>query len=218
MARTPSHRDPLTPASGYPASVDRLLAALERLPGIGRRSAERLAFHILKAPTEQAMQLARAIEEVKTSVRYCASCFNFADEERCTICADPRRDAGLVLVVEQPKDLFAIESTGMHRGVYHVLLGRISPLDGVGPDEITAGALLERIDRAASTPTPIREVILGLSPTLEGDGTALYLRDQFRRRGVAISRLARGLPAGRELEYANKAALVDALEGRQSVN
>lgn len=211
-------REQRSPSSGYPASVDRLLAAFERLPGIGRRSAERLAFHVLKSPTDEALQLARAVEEVKSSVRYCTRCFNFADGELCSICADPQRDHGLVLVVEQPKDLFALESTGMHRGVYHVLLGRISPLDGVGPEDITAAALLQRVEQSKATNTPIREVILGLSPTLEGDGTALYLSEELRKRGVAISRLARGLPAGRELEFANKAALADALEGRQSVN
>ncbi|MGP1347332.1 MAG: recombination mediator RecR [Phycisphaerales bacterium] len=209
-------RDPHSSTSGYPASVDRLLAAFEKLPGIGRRSAERLAFHVLKSSADEALALARAIEDVKSGVRHCTRCFNFADGDLCSICADPARDHALVLVVEQPKDLFALESTGMHRGSYHVLLGRISPLDGVGPEDITAAALLKR--------EPLREVILGLSPTLEGDGTALYLAEQLRNRGgrggggVAISRLARGLPAGRELEFANKAALADALEGRQSVN
>lgn len=201
---------------GYPESVRRLLDALAKLPGIGRRSAERLAFHILRSPKDEAVQLADAIRDVKLRVRHCERCFSFADGDLCTVCADPRRDHATILIVEQPRDLLAIEQTGMYRGVYHVLLGRLAPLEGIGPDDITIAPLIERLDAARSAGTePIREVILGLNPTLEGDGTGLYIADQAERRGIRVSRLARGLPSGSQLEYANKAVLADALAGRQ---
>ncbi|MBL0927975.1 MAG: recombination protein RecR [Phycisphaerales bacterium] len=205
--------------SVYPESVDRLIGELARLPGIGRRTAERLAFHLLRADKPQAMRLAEAISAVKTAVRYCDVCYNFAERARCAVCESPSRDRGLVLVVEQPKDLIALEQVGTYRGVYHVLLGNISPLDGVGPGDLTISRLLERIDNPGSNSggERVREVILGLNPTLEGDGTGLYLAGEIHRRGVAVSRLARGLPAGRELEFANKLVLADAIEGRQAV-
>jgi recombination protein RecR len=200
--------------SAYPESVERLLS---RLPGIGRRSAERLAFHVLKAPRDEAMALAKAISDVKTSVRYCPICFNFAEGETCSICADPRRDRSLVLVVEQPKDLIAIEQTGMYRGVYHVLLGRLAPLEGVGPEALTVDRLFERVDEPGSNSgrQRVEEVVLGLNPTLEGDGTALYLAEELERRPVRVSRLARGLASGRELEFASKASLAEAISGRR---
>lgn len=209
--------------SAYPEAVDRLIAELARLPGIGRRSAERLAFHLLKGDTPSAMRLAGAIEDLKKTVRHCAHCFTLADGELCAICADPRRERQRVLVVEQPKDLIALEQTGMYRGLYHVLMGRLSPLDGVGPEALTIDRLLERIDHPekfappGAEATPIEEVILGLNPTLEGDGTALYLADALKKRRVSVSRLARGLPTGAQLEYANTAVLADAIEGRQRV-
>ena len=207
------------PASGsaYPESVERLLTHLSRLPGIGRRSAERLAFHVLKAPRDEALALAKAISDVKTTVRYCPVCFNFAEGEVCSICADPRRDRSIVLVIEQPKDLIAIEQTGMYRGVYHVLLGRLAPLEGVGPEALTVDRLLERVDDAAANSggEAVREVVLGLNPTLEGDGTALYLAEEMERRTVRVSRLARGLASGRELEFASKASLAEAISGRR---
>jgi recombination protein RecR len=200
----------------YPESVQRLLERLSSLPGIGRRSAERLAFHVLKSPRDEALALAEAIREVKTTVRHCPICFNFAEGERCRICDDARRERGTVLVVEQPKDLIAIEQTGMFRGVYHVLLGRLSPLEGVGPDALTVGRLLERVDDASSNAggEAVSEVVLALNPTLEGDGTALYLSEALGKRGVRVTRLARGLPAGRELEFASKAVLAEAIQGR----
>lgn len=203
----------------YPDSVVRLIQAFAEMPGIGKRSAERLALHVLRRPTDEAMALAQAVTDVKTKVRYCPISFNFTDAEVCTIGADPRRDRSTVLVVEQPKDVIVFEQTGMYRGVYHVLLGRISPLDGIGPDDLTIDRLLERIDDPATNFDGVRvaEVILGLNPTLEGDGTALYLADQMANREVQVTRLARGLPAGRELEYANAAVLADALEGRGTV-
>jgi recombination protein RecR len=203
----------------YPATVERLIAEFSRLPGIGRRTAERLAFHILKAQAPAAMALARAIQDVKETVRHCSVCYNLTDEDPCAVCTDQGRDRGVVLVVEQPKDVIALEQTGMFRGLYHVLMGRISPLDGIGPSELTIPDLLARIDTPASNPggIPVREVVLGLNPTVEGDGTALYLADQLKPRGIRITRLARGLPSGGQLEYANKAVLADAIQGRQSM-
>lgn len=218
----------------YPKAVDRLVEELGKLPGIGRRSAERLAFHLLKADEPTAMGLARAISEVKRTVRHCLLCGNFADGAHCGVCADVTRDRGTILVVEQPKDLIALEQTGMFRGVYHVLLGRLSPLEGVGPLELNVATLFRRAEDATfnfgvgETPmsgspgdaaggVKVNEVILGLNPNIEGDGTGLYLTQELRRRGVAVTRLARGLPSGSQLEYANKAVLADAIQGRQKV-
>lgn len=213
----PTLRRTADSAAAYPESVDRLLAEFARLPGVGRRSAERLAFHILKSSREDAMRLADAISDVKSSVRHCAICFNFTEHDPCPICANPRRQRSTILVVEQPKDAISLERTGMFRGVYHVLLGRLSPLDGVTPRDLTIAELLARVDHPDRNcgGEPVREVVLGLNPNLEGDGTALYIADQLRSRSVSISRLARGLPSGSQLEYANKAVLADAIEGRQ---
>lgn len=209
----------ITRASSYPASVDRVITALNRLPGIGRRSAERLAFHLLKSSTEEALGLAAAITELKQAVRPCSVCFNLTDTDPCVVCADARRERHSVLVVEEPKDLLAIEQTGMFRGVYHVLMGRLSPLDGIEPDDLTISALLARIEDPAKNAggEAVTEVILGLNPTLEGDGTAMYLHDNLVGRGVKVSRLARGLPSGGSLEFANKAVLADAIAGRQKM-
>jgi len=209
--------------TGYPESVNRLLTEFAKLPGIGRRSAERLAFFVLKEDRDEAMKLAKAIHDVKTKVRYCPISFNFADADSeggvCPINLDPRRDRSLVLVVEQPRDLIAIEGTGMYRGIYHVLLGRISPLDGVGPEDLTIPQLLARVDDPSKNAggEKITEVVLALNPTLEGDGTGMYLAEQLQQRGVKVSRLARGLPSGSQLEYASKAVLADAIAGRQSM-
>lgn len=209
-----------TPADrAYPESVVRLIGEFSRLPGIGRRSAERLAFHVLKSSKEEALRLAGAIEEVKRLVRHCEVCWNLADESPCRICADPRREAATVLVVEQPRDLIALEQSGMYRGVYHVLLGRLDPLDGVGPESLTAGALLERVADSTRNArgVPVAEVILGLNPDLEGDGTALHLAEGLAGSGVRVTRLARGLPTGSQIEHANPAILADAIAGRQRV-
>jgi recombination protein RecR len=209
--------------SAYPEPVRVLIDELAALPGIGRRSAERLAFHILKSAEPDARRLAEAVLEVKRSVRHCTSCFNLGDSDRCSICADPKRDRTRVLVVEQPKDLIALEQTGMYKGLYHVLMGRLSPLDNVGPGDLTVAALFDRIahpDRHATpgvAPVPVAEVVLGLNPTVEGDGTALYLADRLRSLPVRVSRLARGLPTGGSLEFANKAVLADAIAGRQDM-
>ncbi len=205
--------------SSYPAPVENLISEFARLPGIGRRSAERLAFHILKSDSPTALALSRAVEDVKKNIRHCSTCFNLTDTDPCAICADPGRDRATVLIVEQPKDLIALEQTGMYRGLYHVLMGHISPLDGIGPSDLTIPDLLSRIDHPERNPgsTPLREVVLGLNPTVEGDGTGLYLAEQFKSRNIKLTRLARGLPSGGQLEYANKAVLADAIQGRQSM-
>jgi recombination protein RecR len=217
--RTPPDGTPKKRPPAYPAAVDRLIAELTKLPGIGRRSAERLAFFVLKSDEPTAMALARAISDVKKTVRHCRVCSNLSDDDACAICADAGRDRTRVLVVEQPKDLIALEQTGMYHGLYHVLMGRLSPLDGVGPADLTISELLDRLDHPAKNPggVAVKEIILGLNPTIEGAGTALYLAQELRSRGVALSRLARGLPTGSQLEYANKAVLADAIEARRPV-
>lgn len=200
--------------SAYPAPVRALIERFADLPGIGVRSAERLAFHVLKSDEPSAMALAHAIEAVKKSVRHCGVCYNLSDSDLCPVCADQSRDRSRVLVVEQPKDLIALEQTGMYRGLYHVLMGRLSPLDGVGPEDLTIESLLTRVRDSKGA---IEEVVLGLNPTVEGDGTGLYLAQALGALGVKVSRLARGLPSGGSLEYANKAVLADAILGRQSM-
>lgn len=200
-----------------------MITHLADLPGIGRRTAERLAFYLLKADDEKAMGLARAIMDLKKTVRHCSVCYALADDDPCPICADDTRDRAIVLVVEQPKDLIALETTGMYRGLFHVLMGRLCPLDGVGPGDLTVARLIERLDEPAHAKhgnpggVAITEIILGLNPDTDGDGTALYLADLFKSRTVRVSRLARGLPTGWQLEYANKAVLTDAIQGRQSM-
>ena len=165
------------------------------------------------------MALARAIADVKRTVRHCSVCYTLTDDDPCRICADPNRDRHQVLVVEQPKDQIALEQTGMYRGLYHILMGRLSPIEGVGPAELTVERLFRRFDQPEQHPGGVRpaELILGLNPTLEGDGTGLYLSDEAQKRGIRVSRLARGLPTGSQLEYASKAVLADAITGRQSL-
>lgn len=211
---------PTRRANPYPDSVSRLMEQLGRLPGIGPRSAERLAFHILKSERQDAEALAGAIRDVKNTVKYCSTCYTIADRDPCPICADPNRDHGIILVVEQPKDLISLEQTGMHHGGYHVLLGRLSPLDGIEPADLTIPALLARVSDESKNAggVKVREIVFGLSPNLEGDGTVLYLAEQLRSSGVALSRLARGLPSGSQIEYANKAVLADAIVGRQTID
>src|SRR5678810_174435 len=179
--------------SSYTQSIQNLMNELSRLPGIGVRSAERIAFHLLKQKPDDAMKLADAIRDVKTRIRNCSNCFNMTEADPCEICSDASRDQGLVCVVEQPKDLLALESTGLYKGVYHVLLGRIAPLDDVGPKDLTIDALMKRL--ASGT---VREVIMGTNPNMEGDGTALHLQTLIGQRfpNMQITRLARGLPAG----------------------
>jgi len=205
--------------AAYPESVRRLIEAFAAMPGIGRRSAERLAFHVLRQPASEAMELARAVEAVKKTVKHCGVCWSLADNDPCPICADPRRDASTVLVVEQPKDMLALEKTGLYRGVYHVLLGRLDPLAGVGPEGITLSTLIARIEDPAKNArgAQVTEIILGLNPDLEGDTTALWIAREAGERGVRSTRLARGLPSGSQLEFANPAVLGDALKGRTSL-
>lgn len=236
MPETDFTGKPSVPARGngsaYPESVTRLIDELARLPGIGRRSAERLAFHVLKAPKDEAMALSRAVADVKQKLRHCTVCYNLSDwgtgsDTRsdggqtglCAICADDRRDRASVMVVEQPKDLISLEQTGAYKGVYHVLMGRIAPLEGVGPGDLTIHDLLRRIDEPAANAGGVRigEIVLALNPTLEGDGTGLYLAEQLAKRPVKVTRLARGLPTGSQLEYANKAVLADAIHGRRTM-
>ena len=212
---------PLQPVAGaYPEPVQRLIEEFSRLPGIGKRSAERMAFHILQGSREDGMRLSQAVADVKQRVRHCSICFNLSDTEPCRICTDPRRDAATVLVVEQPKDVISLEQTGMFRGVYHVLTGRLDPLAGVEEDSLTVAQLLSRIDDPAanSRGEPVREVILGLNPDLEGDSTALYLAEALASRGLTVTRLARGIPTGSQLEFASKAVLAEAIQGRQPMD
>jgi recombination protein RecR len=190
-------------------SLTRLKAQLQMLPGIGARSAERLAFHILREPRDYAAGLARAILDVKDKVTHCATCFNLTERDPCVICADPRRDRGEIWVLEQPKDLLALEATGLVKGVYHVLLGHIAPLEGIGPEHLTIDALVRRV-RAGG----IREVVLALNPTLEGDGTALHIQSLLTDAGVLLTRPARGLAVGSQIEYASAGMLESAIRGR----
>jgi recombination protein RecR len=191
-------------------SVANLIEQLARLPGIGRKSAERLAYHLLRVNQTEALALSDAIRHVRENVRYCATCFNLAESEQCTICSDPKRDQTLLCVVEQPRDLMSLEAAGVYRGLYHVLLGRIAPLDGVGPDQLTLDALVKRV-RAGR----FREVIMATNPTVEGDGTALYISNLLSECPVTITRLARGITTGSILEFTNKEILADAISGRQ---
>jgi len=194
-------------------SIQNLMNELSRLPGIGMRSAERIAFHLLKQNAEDAMRLADAIRDVKTRIKHCSVCYNLTESDPCNICANAARDQGLVCVVEQPKDLLALEATGLYQGVYHVLLGRISPLEGINPDDLTIDALTRRLDSGA-----VREVIMGTNPTMEGDGTALYVQGIIARYpAVTVTRLARGLATGSNIEYANRNVLADAISGRQKM-
>jgi recombination protein RecR len=200
--------------TNYTQSIQNLMNELARLPGIGMRSAERIAFHLLKENPQEAMKLADAIRDVKTRIRHCSICYNLTEQDPCGICGDPNRDPSLVCVVEQPKDLLALEAAGLYRGVYHVLLGRISPLEDVEPSDLTIEPLMERL--ASGT---VREVIMGTNPTMEGDGTALYIQSMVGGRfpNVQLTRLARGLPAGSNIEYANRNILADAISGRQKM-
>lgn len=193
-------------------SVNELVHQLGRLPGVGRKSAERLAFHLLRVPKRDALALADAILRVRESVHYCADCYNLAELEKCEICRDPRRDRSKLCVVEQPRDLMSLEQSAAYRGLYHVLLGRIAPLDAIGPDQLTIDALVDRVAAGG-----FDEVIMATNPTVEGDGTALYISNLLSEFPVRVTRLARGITAGSILEYANKEVLADAITGRQQL-
>jgi recombination protein RecR len=199
--------------AGYTKSIERLQGEFVKLPGIGPRSAERLAFHILKATDDEALGLADAIRDVKATVRPCAQCFNLAEDDLCEICSDGRRDRDVICVVEQPKDVLSLEATGAFTGVYHVLMGQIAPLEGAGPEDLTIDALLERIGRGG-----VREVIMATNPTVAGDATALHIIESLKRfEDLNVTRLARGLPAGGSIEYANKSILTDAIAERRQM-
>ncbi len=191
-------------------SVTHMIDQLSRLPGIGRKSAERLAYHLLRVPDTEAFALADSIRAVRENVRYCEVCFNLAEGPRCTICSDATREQTEICVVQQPRDLIALEQSGNYRGMYHVLLGRIAPLENIGPEKLTIDALVERVAKGN-----FKEVIMATNPTVEGDGTALYISNLLRDFDVQLTRLARGITTGSILEYTNKEILSDALTGRQ---
>jgi recombination protein RecR len=198
-----------------PESIQSLITALERLPGIGPKSASRLAFFLLRAPEEVAQDLASALADLKANTALCQECFNLmeAGRERCEICESDRRDGSVVCVVEEALDVLALERTGGYQGKYHVLQGVLSPIEGIGPDDLKIKQLLDRVARGG-----VSEVILATNPSMEGDATALYLRQELEPMGVKITRLARGLPVGGDLEYADQNTLLRALSGRQEMN
>jgi recombination protein RecR len=197
----------------YPEPVARLIEALQRLPGIGPKTAQRLTFFLLKRPAEEVRELAGALVAVKERIVYCRTCFNVTDEDPCRICRDPARDGRVICVVEEPNDLLAMERTGEFRGRYHVLLGALSPLEGIGPEDLKVRELLARLDAGGTT-----EVILATNPNVEGEATALYLAKLLRPLGVRVTRIARGLPVGGDLEYADQVTLSKALEGRREIS
>ena len=203
------------------SAIDALATELSRLPGIGRKTALRLTYHLLRQPADQSKRLAQALLTLGERVRPCARCFNLTEDEVCSICRDPRRDPTAICVVEQASDIGAIERAGEFRGLYHVLGGRLSPLDGVGPDDLTIGALVERVSGAAGAGATgdggVREVILATNPSLEGDATALYVQSQLVNRGVTVSRIARGLPVGGDLEYADGVTIAQAITARRAM-
>lgn len=192
--------------------LSQLVQELVRLPGIGHKTAQRLAFHILKTDGDEALRLADAIRAVKERLAFCRQCRNIAEEELCEICRDPKRDRSTILVVEEPSTLYAIERTASFRGLYHVLLGALSPLDGVGPSDIRAQDLIDRLQGGG-----VKEVILATSPTIEGEATAIYLTKLIKPHGVHVSRIAYGVPVGMDLDYADEVTLTKSIEGRRDL-
>jgi recombination protein RecR len=192
-------------------AIERLTQELGKLPGVGPKSAERLTHYLLSADRREVLALADALRGIKDNVHSCRQCYNLTEEELCKLCQDPRRDPSVICVVEQPRDLAALERTGSFRGLYHVLQGRLAPLDNVGPEQLTIDALLERVQKGG-----VQEIIMATNPTLEGDGTSLWISNLLAGTGVRITRLARGLPSGSVLEFANSQMLMDALEGRRT--
>lgn len=193
-------------------SVNELIDQFGRLPGIGRKSAERLTYHILRVSKGEALALSEAIRNVRENVCYCSVCYNLAEGPLCGVCGDSSRDQSQLCIVEQPRDLMALEQAGVFRGVYHVLLGRIAPLEGIGPDQLTIDDLVERVRRGNFS-----EIIMATNPTVEGDGSALYITNQLSEFPVSITRLARGITTGSVLEHTNREILADALSGRQKI-
>jgi len=196
----------------YPEPVARLIEALQRLPGIGPKTAQRLTFFLLKRPTEEVTALSESLAQLKALIVHCQVCFNVTQEDPCRICSDPRRDARSLCVVEEPNDLLALERTGEFRGRYHVLLGALSPLDGIGPEDLKVRELLHRLERE-----PVEEIILATNPSVEGEATAIYLGKLLKPFALRITRIARGLPVGGDLEYADEVTLSKALEGRREM-
>jgi recombination protein RecR len=194
------------------SAIDDLTSELARLPGIGRKTALRLTYHLLKQPPEQSRRLANALQTLSDKVRPCSRCFNLTEDELCVICRDPRRDAALLCVVEDAADIGAIERAGEYRGQYHVLGGRLSPLDGITPDDLTIAQLLVRAERDG-----LREVILATNPSLEGEATALYVQRQLAHFALSVTRIARGLPVGGDLEYADGVTIAQALSARRAM-
>ena len=197
--------------------VARLIEALSRLPGVGPKTAQRLTYHLLRAPDAEARALAAALVDVRDKVVFCDRCFNISDAPLCPICRDPGRDVLRLCVVEEPLDVLALERTGEFKGLYHVLHGAISPIDGVGPDRLRIRELLARADEAKRDGAPFEEVILATNPTLEGEATAMYLAERLETTVGVVSRIARGLPVGGDLEYADEVTLIRALQGRRAV-
>ena len=200
-------------ASPFEGPVQSLVDELGRLPGIGPKSAQRIAFYLLKAAPEDAKRLARAVVEAKERVSWCRRCFNFAEGELCVYCRDDRRDSSMLCVVEEPRDIVAVERTQEYRGRYHVLLGAISPIEGIGPDQLKVKELLARVDDEG-----VKEVILATNPNIEGEATAMYLARLLKPLGLRVTRIASGLPVGGDLEYADEVTLGRALEGRREVD
>ena len=197
--------------------VARLIESFSRLPGIGPKTAQRLTYYLLRAPDAEARALARALVAVRDEVVFCERCFNISDAPVCPICRDPGRDEGRLCVVEEPLDVLAIDRTGEYRGRYHVLHGAISPIDGIGPERLKIRELLARVDEAAAEGHRIEEVILATNPTLEGEATAMYLNERLEGHVDSVTRIARGLPVGGDLEYADDVTLIRALQGRRAI-
>jgi recombination protein RecR len=197
--------------------VARLIEAFARLPGIGPKTAQRLTFHLLRAPDAEARQLAVALVAVRDQVVFCERCFNISDAPLCPLCRDPGRDQRRLCVVEEPLDVLALERTGEFKGLYHVLHGAISPIDGIGPDRLRIRELLDRADEAKAAGEPFEEVILATNPTLEGEATAMYLDERLAASVEIVSRIARGIPVGGDLEYADEVTLIRALQGRRAI-
>jgi recombination protein RecR len=196
----------------YPEPLARLIEALQKLPGIGPKTAQRLTFFLLKRPADEVQALSQAIDQLKSQIVNCSVCFNVTEEDPCRICKDPARDARLLCVVEEPNDLLALERTGQFRGRYHVLLGALSPLDGIGPEDLRVRELLARLETEA-----MEEVILATNPNAEGEATAIYLAKLLKPFAFRVTRIARGLPVGGDLEYADEVTLAKALEGRKEM-
>jgi|TARA_Y100000748_G_scaffold291585_1_gene279225 recombination protein RecR len=196
----------------YTPALQKLIDELGKLPGVGPKSAQRIAFHLIKLPEQDALSLANAIQEAKQKVRFCETCFNMSDEAICEICSDTQRDSSLVCVVEEPRDIVALERTREYKGLYHVLQGAINPIDGIGPEQLKIRELLERLKG-----NTLQEVILCTNPNIEGEATAMYLAKLIEPLGIQVSRIASGLPVGGDLEYADELTLGRALEGRRKI-